>query len=141
MTFKLSRGQLAEQKAIATDLRERARALNVAIIAFNQGIGPLCRAVGDALDDYNEVLAMARGLTDCIADTAREEFEAKSERWQDSENGTQVRHWLEQWEMSLDDVQLEIPEPLEEIDPEGHAGEIEDGPQSSAELEPTRTRP
>jgi hypothetical protein len=29
----------------------------------------------------------------------------------------QVRSWIEQWQMSLDDVELGLPEPLEEIDP------------------------
>ena len=53
---------------------------------------------------------------------------AKSESWQDREHGMQVRDWIEQWEMSLDDVDLELPEPLEEIDPGEHAGAIEDAP-------------
>jgi hypothetical protein len=36
-----------------------------------------------------------------------------------------VRTWIEQWEMSLDDVDLELPEPLIEIDPDEQAGQIE----------------
>ena len=38
--------------------------------------------------------------------------------------------------MSLDDVELDLPEPLEEIDPEEHAGALESGPGTPAELEP-----
>jgi hypothetical protein len=37
----------------------------------------------------------------------------------------QVRSWIEQWQMSLDDVELGLPEPLEEIDPDEHTGEPE----------------
>ena len=42
--------------------------------------------------------------------TPQEEFESKSERWQDGDNGFQVRTWIEQWEMSLDEVDLDLPE-------------------------------
>jgi hypothetical protein len=52
----------------------------------------------------------------------------------------QVRHWLEQWKISLDDVEFEMPELLEKIDPETHASGIENGPLSPAEVEPMRTR-
>ena len=47
-----------------------------------------------------------------------------------------MRSWIEQWEMSLDDVELELPGELEEIDPDEHADRIEDGPGSPIELEP-----
>jgi hypothetical protein len=73
--------------------------------------------VADAQADYNETVERARNLAGQISDTAQEDFDAKSERWQDSDTGIQVRSWIEQWEMSLDDVDLELPEPLEEIDP------------------------
>ena len=39
-----------------------------------------------------------------------------------------VRTWIERWEMSLDDMDLEVPEPLVEIDPDEQALEIEDAP-------------
>jgi len=44
-----------------------------------------------------------------------------------------VRIWIEQWEVSLDDIDLEVPEPLTEIDPEEHALEIEDAPLAPTE--------
>ena len=54
--------------------------------------------------------------------------------------GTQIRMWIEQWEMSLDDVELDLPEPLEEIDPEEHAGVLESGQRTPEELEPASCR-
>jgi hypothetical protein len=53
---------------------------------------------------------------------AQQAFNAKSEKWQDSDKGIQVRSWVERWEVSLHDVDLELPEPLTEIDPDDHAG-------------------
>jgi hypothetical protein len=136
MAFKLSREQLAKRHTLASDLRDKALTLNIAIAAFNEGVGPLAKAVTEAQDAYNETLEAARSLADDIAENAREQFEARSERWQDGEKGQQVREWFERWEVSLDDVDLDLPQPLEEIDPEDHASEIEDAPGSPIELEP-----
>jgi hypothetical protein len=135
MTFKLSKEQSAKRQALAADLRAKAVALNIAIAAFNRGVEPLSRTVAEAQAGYNETLEMARALANGVAETAREEFDGKSERWQDGETGTQVRSWIEQWEMSLDEVDLDLPEALEELDPDAHADELEDAPVSPLELE------
>jgi hypothetical protein len=135
MAFKISNEQLARRRALAADLRERGRALNIAIAAFNREIAPLVQHVAEALDGYNESLERARDLADNIAAAAQEAFDAKSDKWQDSDKGDQVRHWIEQWEMSLDEVALDFPTVFEEIDPEKHAGELEDAHGSPRELE------
>jgi hypothetical protein len=138
MTFKASREQLAKRDALAADLRVKAEALNLAIAAFNKGIEPLVEMVVEAQADYNETLEGARALASNIAEAAQQEFDAKSEKWQESEKGVQVRSWIEQWEMSLDDVDLDLPEPLEEIDADEHAFELEASSGSPVELEHAR---
>ena len=126
VAFKISKQQLIERDALAADLRKKAEALNSAIVAFNQAIEPLSQAVHEALEDYNEILEKARALASSITEAAQEAFDAKSEKWRSSDKGIQVRSWIEQWEVSLDDVDLELPEPLDEVDPDDHAGQIED---------------
>jgi hypothetical protein len=138
MSFKLSKEQSAEREALAALLRKRAAALNIAIAAFNREVEPFAEAVAEAQNEYNEVLASARTLASNIAEAAQEEFDAKSERWQEGEKGLQVRSWVEQWQMSLDDIDLELPEALTEIDPEEQAGELEDAPARPMELEHVR---
>ena len=137
MAFKVTKEQLARRDVLAADLRTKAIALNAAIAAFNREVGPLARAVAETQANYNETVEQARTLASQISEAAQEVFDAKSERWQDSDNGIQVRTWIEQWEMSLDDVDLELPELLEEIDPEKHAAALESGPGRPAELEHT----
>jgi hypothetical protein len=119
---------LAERAALAADLREKATVLNAAIAAFNQAIEPLSRAVVEAQDDYNATLEKARSLANGVTEAAHDEFDARSERWRESHKSIQVRGWIERWEMSLDDIDLEVPEPLTEIDPDAQALEIEDAP-------------
>lgn len=138
MAFKLSKEQLLDRGTLTADLREKARALNIAIAEFNHGIVPLAQAVAEAQDAYNETLDVARNLADGIGEPASKQFDAKSSRWQESDKGIQIRTWIEQWEMSLDDIELAMPEPLEEIDPEEHAIQIEDAPGSPMELEHER---
>jgi chromosome segregation ATPase len=138
MAFKTTKDQLSRRAALAADIRRRAFILNAAIADFNQQIETLTRAVAEAQTRYNEVMEDARTLASEVSGPAQEQFDAKSERWQDSDAGTQIRMWIEQWEMSLDDVELDLPEPLEEIDPEEHAGVLESGPGTPAELEPAR---
>jgi hypothetical protein len=135
MAFKLSREQLIARGVLTADLRAKAGALNIAIAEFNRGIMPLTQAVAEAQDAYNETLDVVRNLADGIAESAREQFDAKSNRWQNGDNGMRVQSWIEQWEMILDDIELDLPEPLEEIDPEGHAGELEDAGARPVELE------
>jgi chromosome segregation ATPase len=138
MSFKLSKEQAAEREALAALLRKRAAALNIAIAAFNRGVEPFAEAVAEAQNEYNEILETARTLAGNIAEVAQEEFDAKSERWQEGEKGVQVRSWIEQWQMRLDDIDLELPEALTEIDPEEQAGELEDAPARPMELEHVR---
>ena len=108
MAFKVTKEQLAGRDVLAADLRAKAIAINAAIAAFNREVGPLARAVAEAQANYNETVEQARTLASQISQPAQEVFEAKSERWQDSDNGTQVRTWIEQWEMSLDDISTSI---------------------------------
>jgi hypothetical protein len=133
VVFKLSKRQLAERDLLAADLREKAAALNAAITGFNQTIEPLSRALAEVQDNYNATLEKARALASGVTEAARDEFEARSERWQGSDKGIQVRTWIERWEVSLEDIDVEIPEPLTEIDPDEHALEIEDAPPGPTE--------
>ena len=135
MAFKASRDQLTRRDALAADLRRNANELNVAIAEYNEKLDPLVRAVVEAQARYNDTMERARTLTSEISDPAQAGFEAKSNRWQESDAGIRIRLWIEQWEMSLDDVELDLPEPLDEIDPEEHASQLEAGVSKPAELE------
>jgi hypothetical protein len=137
MPFKVTKEQLARRDLLATDFRAKAAALNAAIAAFNREVGPLARAVAEAQAKYNETVEQARTIASQISEVAQEAFDGKSERWQESDNGIQVRIWIEQWEVSLDDVDLDLPEPLEEIDPDEQASALESVSGRPVELEHT----
>jgi hypothetical protein len=72
---------------------KRADTLNIAIVAFNQAIGPLSQAVGDTLEDYSGILEKVRDLAGIITETAHAAFDTKFAKWQGSDTGIQVRNW------------------------------------------------
>jgi hypothetical protein len=135
MAFKVSNKQLTARDNIAVELRKKANALNLAIATFNREVEPFAAAVANAQADYNVLVELARNLTSEISEAAQDKFDAKSQRWQDSDHGVQVRLWIERWQVDLDDVHLDLPEWLEEIDPEEHAGQLEAGVGKPAEME------
>jgi hypothetical protein len=134
MAFRISNKQARQRDALAAALRAKAAELNSAVVAFNRGVGPLTQSLNETLNGYNMALQIARSFTNGIADAAQAEFDVKAERWKDSDKGVRARDWIERWQINLDDVELALPEPLDELDPEEHAGEIEDAPRSLMEL-------
>jgi hypothetical protein len=128
MAFKLSKQQIAERNWLAEDLRQKGAMLNAAIVAYNAAVGPLSEALDTAVEHYNEILERARTLTTTVADAAQEEFDRKSGKWQEGDKGARVRSWIEQWEVSLDGVDIDPFSPLEEIDAEMDADAISELP-------------
>ena len=125
LVFRVSKGQLATRDAVAADLRKKADRLNVVIAAFNREVEPLAQAVAEAQADYNTLMETARNFTSQISESTQKYFDAKSERWQNSDQGIEVRLWIERWEMSLEDIDVGLPEQLEQVDPDEHASQLE----------------
>jgi len=62
MAFKLSKQQIAERDELTDELRHKGETLNTAIIAFNEAVEPLSKALDEAVEDYNGVLERALKL-------------------------------------------------------------------------------
>jgi hypothetical protein len=124
MAFKLGKQQVAERNRLADELRQQGKTLNAAIVAYNAAVGPLSKALDEAVEEYNDILERARTLTGTVVDAAQQEFDGKSQRWQEGDKGNRVRSWIEQWEINLDGVDIDPFSPLEEIDPEINADAI-----------------
>jgi hypothetical protein len=133
VAFKLSKRQLAERDALVISLREKAAALNVAIAAFNHAIEPNS---SPSSKHGMTTMRFSRRLAPFPVVSPKRRMRNStpgSERCQQSDKGIQVRSWIEQWELNLDDIDLEMPEPLTEIDPDERALEIEDAPPNPTE--------
>jgi len=96
MAFKLSKQQVAERNRLVDELHQQGKTLNAAIVAYNAAVGPLSKTLDKAVEDYNDILERARTLASTVADAAQEEFDKKSEKWQEGDKGNRMRSWIEQ---------------------------------------------
>jgi len=127
MAFKLTKAQIADREQLVTSLREKGEALNAAIVTFNETVAGQGEALTTAIQTYNEQLEEARSFVGTIAEDMRGEFDEKSEKWQEGDKGQEVQAWVEAWEgVDLEDVEVEIPEAIEEIDADEDAGALEE---------------
>ena len=128
MTFKLSKQQAVERNWLTEELRQQGKTLNAAIVAYNAAVGPASKALDEVVEEYNGILERARTLAGVVVDAAQEEFDSKSQRWQEGDKGNRVRSWIERWEINLDGVDIDPFAPREEIDSEMDANVINELP-------------
>lgn len=118
---ELTSAQLAERTRITDVLIEAYDELDKAVEAYNSAMEELQAPVNTALEALNGALSDARALRDEIVSDADEYIENRSEKWQESETGQEVRAYKEQWEYAeLDDKEIEFPEAIQmpDLDPE-----------------------
>jgi hypothetical protein len=134
MALKLTKKQIAERDALAANLRLTASRLAIAITDYNETLSTVAPAARTATDAYNEAIEAARDFVNGIAEPAREGYDDKSPRWQESDKGVGADRWIREWEeISLEDADIEVAEPLEEIDQSELAGQMEDLPDGPEE--------
>lgn len=82
MAFKLTKAEQATKDEILTQLH-------------------------DTWDAYSSAVEKAKDFASVIAERSREEFDEKSEKWQESDRGHAANEWIEKWE---DDGSFEVAE-------------------------------
>ena len=103
--FKLTKAQCTERDGFAKKLSDASD------------------KVVDAVAEYNATLEAAREFCVDIAQLGQDEWDDKSEKWQESDRGTDCGGWIDQWR----DVDLEAVE-----EPEFPHGAMDELPESAA---------
>lgn len=62
---------------------------------------------------YNEAMRRAGEFVGEVAKHHREKWDARSERWRDSERGQTAATWVESWESAAEEFGEELDEPEE----------------------------
>lgn len=130
MAFKLSKKQETERNGYVTGLTEASNALNDAIREFNEMMAEHREKVANAADLYNEMVGHVNEFITNVAETAREEWEEKSERWQEGDAGKAADSWIQAWERSFGEYELETPNDMEEFDASDDPITLEELPDS-----------
>lgn len=116
MAFKLTKDEQATIQTKLADVAEAGEAIDAAEKAYNDALEGLGDAVKTAVETYNTALGDLRTCIEEIAQEKRDEFDEKSEKYQEGENGQKVGRWVETLEeraTELDDI--EAPEGLDPL--------------------------
>lgn len=132
--MKLTDTQQNKKTALTDRASKAHNYLTDAIQTYN---GALSEAYGDlkiALDKYEDERAALETEIANLANDLRERFDAKSEKWQESEVGQAAATFVETWEESASALEtFEVDEPTEIDEPESIDDLIDALPEESDE--------
>lgn len=112
MAFKLTKAEDARKAEIEANLEQL-------VGEVEDGRNELQEAIQKLVDDFNEkyidpfnaALGEAGGFIEDIYNERQNEYDERSERWQEGDNGQNAYEWLQNWENAVGE--LEEMSPLE----------------------------
>lgn len=110
----LSKEQTARREQIYGDLTERESALNQAVVEFNLLLEERLVVVQEAQTSFNDSVARVNDFIGEIRDAQETYADCRSEKWRETEAGEAYASWMNDWDIELDEVDLDLPEPLDE---------------------------
>ena len=123
--MKLSKTHAKQIEDLIAKLREAQEALAPAIVAYNAALAEAHGRLLDALEPYSEAISYVEEDVQSIAATLREEWDEKSEKWQESDRGIEASDAIDALEsFSMDDLTVEQTDMIEE--PEDYAETLEE---------------
>jgi hypothetical protein len=114
---RLDKQQAVKHAALAAKLSDAREDLNNALLDFNNEVKALFdKMVKPGADAYNAVVAEANEFIGEVHMEQEAYHDEKSEKWQEGDAGSAYNNWMNEWELELDE--LELDEPEEYIDPD-----------------------
>ena len=116
--FKLAKEEISTRNAIQTKLNDAWAEVEKSVGDFNDAVQELRGPVDTAVTKFNEAAAEANEFAANVAARASEEFDNKSENWQESDKGQEASSWKDEYEnFTMDELEegwpddLDIPQP------------------------------
>lgn len=107
----LTKKQVAERDACLAKLNDKYDKLRQAVISFNSQMEADWRdTIEKNLKDYNEEVQVANAWRETVEGLIGDAYNAKSEKWQESEKGVSVAEWKSSFGEEFDELELEMPE-------------------------------
>lgn len=116
MAIKLTAKQAAEYAKLASDVRVARCDLEDSIGSFNEELEKAFSAVQHASVVYNEAADAVRTFLSDLVDGWRDEWNDKSEGWQDGEKGEAASLFIneiEQFADGIEPVEVDQPDQME----------------------------
>jgi ABC-type transporter Mla subunit MlaD len=107
-------------------VQEAFQAYQEAIQTYNAEVEDLInQGIDEKVCAYNELVQEANGWIEETSSDFQNQFDEKSERWQESEKGDLAADYINSFEIVLEEVEMPTLEPAEEPDITEPAEEIE----------------
>lgn len=96
MGFVLDKTEEKDLQKVVSALREQEEALDAAFAEANSKLDDVASDLNEAIKKYNSALEDADHVVSGIANRLREEYDEKSEQWQDDHS--EIADMIDQWE-------------------------------------------
>lgn len=95
MAFKISKEQGKQIDQCVEEIQEHRAEVEDAVREFNERVEEAYAALAEIVVPYAGKVADAKSVLEEIRDGHESDFDEKSEKWQEGENGSAVREWIE----------------------------------------------
>ena len=114
---RLSKTQVARHEELSQKLATVRDELNDAIKAFNAEVTMLhARLLQPKVAEVNAAVSLANAFVEEIHGEQESYFDERSDAWREGDAGSEYESWKNEWELSLDEMELEDPVPFDEVD-------------------------
>jgi hypothetical protein len=111
---KLSVSTIKERNALVATLCEQYELLDTAIETFNSGMQDLWEQLEPVVDSCNQAITEMREWKDTVVQQMEDYYRERSEKWQDSDAGSNYQEWKQQFEgIDFEDVNITMPNTVE----------------------------
>ena len=116
MAFKLTKAESAEREQVLQQLNDAWTAYEDELSKAKEAIQAVYDSLNAKLGDYRTAIEEATRVSEEIGNRLREEWDGKSEKWQESDAGTSANEMVEQWENAqFDEVEDLTPPDIEDV--------------------------
>jgi hypothetical protein len=116
MAYKLSKSDAKEKDDHAKKLRQLREKLDEAFTVAENEMQAAVDRLNDVIREYNEACLAARDFVDTAASGWKELWEAKSDKWQESETGQAVDTFIQTWEAFVGNMDDEPVAEISDVD-------------------------
>lgn len=114
MAFKLTKAEDSRKTEIEIELEAAVGAVEDERAELQEKIDALVADFNDTvITPLNATLTEARNFIEDIVNERQGDYDDKSERWQDGDNGQNAQAWLQEWESGINE--LEDVEAVEDL--------------------------
>ena len=128
MAFKLTKEEKDTRLQILKDLKEGWANLDDVRNGAETRIQEAIEEVNQAVGVYEAALEAAEAFRDEVATRLREEWDGKSEGWQEGDNGAEASTLVEEWENAAIGEEMSVNTAEINIGDGGHDAILEDLP-------------